>query len=75
MPKSIEHDPLLTIDQTAELLQMSPFTIRRMVSRGELPAFRVGGTRSIRIKSSNVQRLLRPVTKVANLLGGDDGAA
>ena len=75
MPKSIEHDPLLTIDQTAELLQMSPFTIRRMVSRGELPAVRVGGPRSIRIKSSNVQRLLRPVTKVANLLGGDDVAA
>ncbi len=32
----------LTIDDVAGLLQVSPKTVRRMVWRGEIPAFKVG---------------------------------
>ncbi len=36
-------DEYLTIDQVAELLQVSTKTIRRLVSRDEIPGFKVGG--------------------------------
>ena len=34
---------LLTLKETAELLQLSGRTVMRMVQRKELPAFKVGG--------------------------------
>jgi excisionase family DNA binding protein len=34
---------LLTLKETAELLQLSGRTVRKMVQRKELPAFKVGG--------------------------------
>ena len=36
-------DEYLTIDQVAGLLKVSSKTIRRLVSRGEIPGFKVGG--------------------------------
>ena len=36
-------DEYLTIDQVAELLQVSTKTIRRLVARDEIPGFKVGG--------------------------------
>jgi len=43
----MENDPdqlrLLTLHETAELLQLSRRTVMRMVQRKELPAFKVGG--------------------------------
>lgn len=36
-------DELWTTDDVARLLAFTPATVREMVSRGELPAFRVGG--------------------------------
>lgn len=40
----------LTIEQTAELLQLSAKTVRRMISRGELDARRIG-PRLIRVRN------------------------
>ena len=34
---------LLTIHETAELLQVSKRTLQRMINRKDLPAFKVGG--------------------------------
>jgi excisionase family DNA binding protein len=47
VPMEMENDPdqlrLLTLHETAELLQLSRRTVMRMVQRKELPAFKVGG--------------------------------
>lgn len=34
---------ILTLDQAAELLQLSPRTVQRMVSKGKMPGRRIGG--------------------------------
>src|SRR5215831_909223 len=36
-------EPLMTSDEVAAYLRMEVVTIRRLVNRGELPAYRVGG--------------------------------
>src|SRR5215469_2543942 len=36
-------EPLMTSDEVAAFLRVDVVTIRRLVSRGELPAYRVGG--------------------------------
>lgn len=58
-------EQLLTIEQTATRLNCSPWTIRRLIARGELRASRIG--RLIRIRPVDVERAMKPVTK----LGGD----
>jgi excisionase family DNA binding protein len=37
-----QESPLLTTREAAEVLNVSPLTIRRMVARGDLPALRIG---------------------------------
>lgn len=58
----LEH---LTIQESAEALNCSEITVRRLVSRGELPAYRLGKSRVIRIKRRDIDKLLRPVTSLA----------
>ncbi len=38
-----EYPEILTLQQTAELLQVSERTIQRMVKRGEMPGTQIGG--------------------------------
>ena len=45
---------LLTVDQLAELWQLSPRTIRRMIADGRLPVIRLG--RAIRIAAKVAAR-------------------
>ena len=59
---------LVSINQAADALAVSHMTVRRMIQRGELPAFRVGKSRAIRIKSSDIQKMLRPVTPLAEVV-------
>ncbi len=40
---STEYPEILTLQQTAEYLQISERTVHRMVKRGELPGVQVGG--------------------------------
>jgi excisionase family DNA binding protein len=47
----------LTIKQLAELLQVTPRTISRMLARGDLKPLRIG--RYVRIPMSEVERLVR----------------
>jgi excisionase family DNA binding protein len=61
--------PCFTISAAAERLSVSTKTVRRMIARGELPAYRVG-VKSIRLDSVDVERLLRPIPTV----GGGDAA-
>lgn len=44
--------PLLSVDAVADVLSVSPDTVKRMVRRGELPVVRVG--RLLRVQRSEV---------------------
>jgi excisionase family DNA binding protein len=47
---------LRTIDETAELLNISPRTVRRYLDSGELPAHRFG--RSVRVSDDDLASFL-----------------
>ena len=58
-PLDLEHvAPLLTAHEVADVLGLALRTIRRMVSRGELPIVRLG-PRAIRFRPEDVQQLIR----------------
>ncbi|MGP5251486.1 helix-turn-helix domain-containing protein [Brachybacterium alimentarium] len=50
----------LSIAEAAEQLGLTEKTIRRYIAAGKLPAYRVG-SRTVRIKSSDLERLLKPI--------------
>lgn len=58
--------PMWTIAETANHLGTSPNTIRRMIARGELRAYRYG-PRLIRIDPADVRQVGQPVTSLAEL--------
>ena len=43
MENSAEPLKFLTVEETAEMLQVSRRTLQRMIHRKDLPAFKVGG--------------------------------
>ncbi|MCV7548663.1 helix-turn-helix domain-containing protein [Micrococcus luteus] len=69
-PSSTVHAPRWTIAETAEYLGASTNTVRRMIARGDLRAYRYG-PRLIRIDPADLQAMRRPVTSLAELRGGD----
>ena len=54
-PASVKY-PLMTIKQTAVELNVSDRTVRRLIDKGELRAYRVGG--QLRISPQDVDVLL-----------------
>lgn len=60
--------PLVSINEAADTLAVNHMTVRRMIQRGELPAYRVGKSRAIRIKTSDIEKMLRPVTPLAEVV-------
>ena len=52
---------LLTIKIVAAILSCSPRSVRRLIDTKQLPAFRIGKTQTIRIRRSDVERLLVPI--------------
>jgi excisionase family DNA binding protein len=50
---------LLTIQETASLLRVSPITVRRYISDGRLDAVRAG--KGVRVKQESVERFVQPV--------------
>jgi excisionase family DNA binding protein len=55
----------ITVDAAAEMLSVSPRTIRRMISRGELAGYRLG-PRLLRVDEAEVQALLRRIPTVGH---------
>lgn len=53
-------------NELAEMLGVSTTTVRRMIARGEIKAYRIGRTKRapIRIKRSDIEKALRPVTSL-----------
>ena len=64
-------DSMLTPAQAGELAQVTHWTIRRWISNGSLKAYRVPGSRTIRIRQSDLEKALKPITSAAENLGGD----
>ena len=50
---------LLTVQETAQLLKVSPITVRRYIASGRLAAVKVG--RAVRIRREAVEDLMEPV--------------
>lgn len=61
---------LYTVSGAAERLNVSTDTVRRMIARGELKAYRYG-PRLIRIDPADLEALRQPVTSLAALRAGD----
>ncbi|MBM4624666.1 helix-turn-helix domain-containing protein [Micrococcus luteus] len=59
----------LTIAEFANAIAASPATVRRMIARGDLHAYRYG-PRIIRIPHAELERIARPVTSLAEMRGG-----
>jgi len=53
----------LSVQEAAEFLRVSQTTIRRYISSGRLPAYRVGAERLIRIKHEDLVGLLSPIKR------------
>lgn len=51
----------ITLDAAAEYLAVSPLTVRRRISSGELKAYRLGRSRTIRLDLADVEQLMRPI--------------
>ena len=52
---------LLSVQETAQHLGVSESTVRRYISDGRLPAYRLGDERLIRIRRGDLQGLLIPI--------------
>src|SRR2546430_1498322 len=50
-------EPLLTTEEVAEWLRVDVVTVRRLISRGELPAYRIGN--EYRFKTSELEAYLQ----------------
>ncbi|CVN88463.1 helix-turn-helix domain-containing protein [Micrococcus luteus] len=68
-PKS----PGYSIAEFADILNVGPSTVRRMIARGDLKAYRYG-PRIIRIPADELQRIARPVTPLADLRASGEAA-
>lgn len=51
---------LLTIPEAAQVMRVSPITVRRHIAQGEIEAVRVG--RGVRISKESLERFIKPVT-------------
>lgn len=49
---------LLTVEEVAELLRLTPYTIRRLLNEGKLPGRKVGGGRQWRIDKGELAHYL-----------------
>ena len=49
-------EPIMTIDEVAEYLNLHPLTVRRLARDGEIPAFKIG--RQWRVKRAILDRWL-----------------
>jgi excisionase family DNA binding protein len=62
MERDVEPIHLLTLDEAAEVLQVSKRTVRRMVDQKEFPAFKVGG--QWRVRESEVAKWIQGLSEI-----------
>lgn len=47
--------------EAADYLGISPRTLRNYIAEGKLPAYRLGGKRTMRLDRADLDALLRPI--------------
>lgn len=59
----MKHPParLASIADAAKYMSVSARTVRRRIACGDLTAYYIGSTRTIRVSLDDVDRLLRPI--------------
>ena len=62
MESDVEPIRLLTLDEAAEVLQVSKRTVRRMVDQKQFPAFKVGG--QWRVRESEVTKWIQELSEL-----------
>ena len=62
MENGLEPLKVLTVEQTAELLQVSQRTVNRMIQDKKLPAFKVGG--QWRVRESQLTKWLEGLNEL-----------
>lgn len=65
--ESTKPGAFVSLAQAADILGISVHTLRRRIASGELPAFRTG-RRIIRVRVSDLERLLRRVPSASTWL-------
>ena len=63
--ESTKPGAFISLSTAADILGVSVHTLRRRIAAGELPAFRTG-RRIIRVRVSDLERMLRRVPSAAN---------
>lgn len=62
----------ISLNEAAEILSISPKTVRRLIARGEIPAYTLGrrtlsgSGRPIRMKLEDVEAVLRRIPSTGN---------
>lgn len=51
----------VSVNDAADRLGISHFTVRRMIQRGTLKAYRPAGTSAIRIRRRDLDRVMKPI--------------
>lgn len=51
----------VTLNEAAEYLNVVPHTVRRYIAAGQLPAYRLAGRQTIRIKVEDLDAMMRPI--------------
>lgn len=57
---------LLTVEEVAATLKLSPYTIRRLLKEGKLPGVKVGGGQQWRVRKSDLDAYLGNTPKPPN---------
>ncbi|SFN19160.1 DNA binding domain-containing protein, excisionase family [Pimelobacter simplex] len=52
------------MQEAAAILEQSVLTVRRRIADGTLPAFRIKGSRALRVSEADVRAMLTPVPTV-----------
>lgn len=63
--ESTKPGAFISLSAAADILGISVHTLRRRIAAGELPAFRTG-RRIIRVRASDLEKLLHRVPSVGN---------
>lgn len=56
-----ETPPILSLNGASAYIGVSPKTLRRRIAEGAIPAYRLEGSRGLRIKRSDLDAAMRPI--------------
>jgi excisionase family DNA binding protein len=63
---------LLTVQETAQILKVTPITVRRFIAAGRLAAIRAG--KGVRVRKESVEQFIQPVEPKAEPTYQDSAA-